>query len=202
MNSASIDATRLVIHLGDPAGFLAAALSPRPDRTTLWHPVLADRTARPRWQVVSQQAEAGGFAGLIEAPMPDLTADRLSRSPVLASSMLLLAAALTVPVEEPLEIVWPVSVGPGFGAVGRAVEHLLLVRHLLDVNEPDHRVRIETPFLELTEVELAELAAAADVDLRDAWPCGEDRREPCTVCNGCRRWQAVLNAEATTAFAA
>lgn len=53
-------------------------------------------------------------------------------------------------------------------------------------------VRIETPYADLTDAELMDLALDMDVPLNACWWCLNEDSEVCGQCSGCMRWREAL----------
>ncbi|MCW5766118.1 MAG: 7-cyano-7-deazaguanine synthase [Phycisphaeraceae bacterium] len=184
----------------------------------------------PAWEAVERAAEicqlgrvingsAGGEAELAVGLEPPETAAGL------AESRLLLDACEEAVRQGLTRIIWPVQLGPGrlgqsadpdrVRAIARAADRALLASRLAALDAPASAagLRIETPWLDLTDDQIADLAADADAPVSAAWWCvgaggggaggeaaegmGGATSEECTACGrcaACRRWGGALGA--------
>jgi hypothetical protein len=55
-------------------------------------------------------------------------------------------------------------------------------------------LRIETPYADLTDAQLMDLALDMDVPLHACWWCLNEDAKPCAHCSGCMRWREALAA--------
>jgi len=93
--------------------------------------------------------------------------------------------------------VWPVHVGADLEGMDRALARARLVERLVNLDLPQEHegeppLRIETPLLDLTDRQIAELAADLDAPLDVCWWCDKDGPAPCGRCPGCPRWEPAL----------
>lgn len=142
---------------------------------------------------------------------PAMSIEATTALPGFGDSAVLLAAGIEAIRRGLNRVVWPVHIGGPWAASNLPVANLeaiadvfdraLLAARLLsvDARPPAHpaELRIETPFVDLGDASLLDLAADMDAPLKDAWWCraGTDALEaPCGQCASCKRW-----AEAATA---
>lgn len=129
-----------------------------------------------------------------------------------AWSYWLLQAAATAARKGLSRVVWPIQLGSavGAGAAGqvvdraaRAGDRALLAGRLASLDAPGAGVTIETPYLDMTDSQVADLAADLDAPVAAAWWCiegtaGNEQAEgeqwtACGRCGPCRRWANVLS---------
>lgn len=106
-------------------------------------------------------------------------------------------------------VIWPVQLGqPRLGAsdaangleeVAKAHDRALLVARLASLDAPPSSggLVIETPYLAMSDDQIADLAADLDAPISAAWWCiadgaGSEESEPCGRCMPCRRWHGAL----------
>ena len=98
-------------------------------------------------------------------------------------------------------VVWAIHCGDDLDAMATAVDEARLVSHILGLATPERPatarggrqagVRIETPLVDLTDSQLAELAHDLDAPLGAAWWCEAEGEAACGRCEACRRWTAL-----------
>jgi 7-cyano-7-deazaguanine synthase in queuosine biosynthesis len=94
-------------------------------------------------------------------------------------------------------VLWPVHCGADLEAMDRALARARLVERLVNLDLPageedEPPLRIETPLLDLSDRQIAELAADLDAPLDVCWWCLKDGPAPCGRCGGCHRWEPAL----------
>lgn len=126
-----------------------------------------------------------------------------------AWNAMLLAAGAEAMRHNVSRIVWPVHV-EGHDeaahderrqeAITKAFDRALLAARLLSVDAvPPSTGIIETPFVDLNDVQLLDLAADLDAPVGAAWWCERGvgghtgaMTTPCGVCPSCKRWTAAM----------
>ena len=94
-------------------------------------------------------------------------------------------------------IVWPKTVGPAAGPVGRAVMRASMVAALADLDAgvpASEQIVIDVPLVDLTDEQLVDLAEDAGAPIRSFRACDGAAANPCGRCDGCRRWLAAFDA--------
>ena len=129
--------------------------------------------------VVRRHAELAGARALDDALPSGAGGLELSRT--------LLDACAVAARESCSRVVWPVFVACEIDAMALALDRARLVSTLASLDVRPKGVRLETPVLDLTEAQLADLAADVGVPAQSGWWVGE----------GAQRWvELVSNADA------
>lgn len=121
----------------------------------------------------------------------------------LAASLMLMAAGDEAVRRGIGRVVWPVQFGAMDDArrlaqVGGAFDRSLLAARLLSVDARQasgRGVLIHTPFAELLDNQLLDLAADMDAPVGTAWWCEnqtEPQQPPCGKCAACLRWLSAM----------
>lgn len=126
-----------------------------------------------------------------------------TRTTIMLASACLQAAAWGLS-----RVVWPIHIG-GTSSTEIDLDELtdvcdraLLVSQLVSLDLPRATaravgrmgVRITTPFVDLTDAQMMDLALDMDVPLGACWWCLNDQPEPCGQCGQCLRWRQALSA--------
>jgi hypothetical protein len=174
-------APRIVISMGDLPGLLAAAIASeetvRRDGLESGRPLVWCPSARGL-EAVRRQARALGL-GVLE--FPELF-DEQDGATVFAgqrASRLLMEATATALAQACPVVVWPVvprgrvSDEPApIAVIADAVNRATLVGRLASLDAPNAgipEVRIETPFVDLSDTQVADLACDLGVRFEDCW---------------------------------
>ncbi|MGQ0628538.1 MAG: hypothetical protein ACT4PL_10620 [Phycisphaerales bacterium] len=154
-----------------PAPALYLALPPSLEAERPWR-----RRAAARIAEVCQIAEP-----IETAPLPP------ARTPGQATSALLLAAGAAAIERGLCRIVWPTVLGSSLGgdkeavlnAVADATDRACAAARLVGLDGPEEGMVIQTPFVDFTREQLADLAADLDLPLGACWlgRPGSDERE-------------------------
>ncbi len=121
---------------------------------------------------------------------------------------MLLSAAIEAVSFGLSRVIWPIHAGAAkdvnTDALADVCDRALLAGQLvgLDVARAGaadgaalvRSVRIETPYADLTDAELMDLALDMDVPLNACWWCLNEDARPCAHCSGCMRWREALAA--------
>jgi hypothetical protein len=141
------------------------------ERPIAYLPSLTGATAGLKRAAAARQAELLD-AELIEAPVPSQAASAVGE----AQTRLLLSAAYAATARQASVVIWPVRAGVGdevdVPQAGRAADRALLVTRLVALDAEEHRqpaIRIEAPFLDLSDRQVADLALDLDIPLRECW---------------------------------
>lgn len=205
MMSTNRDGRSLIVNLGDLPGLTALAVQERPERCAIWHPRAGDEAEARRQAAVMEQAAIYSIDEVIEFPLGEMNAAlkvgkdgetfptvRVDDDFAVGvwSKLLLLAAESAVGLGC-RKLVWPIHLGEsGYAVLARATELQGLLGHLFDLAEGTTAgLRLEMPFIDLTDARLIDLAARADAPIRASWWCVHEAKEPCGGCDGCRRWE-------------
>jgi len=82
-------------------------------------------------------------------------------------------------------LVWPVRVGDQFDAISQIAEALVLLEHMAEV-ESQADLRIETPLLDMSMIQVIELGEQMGVPWRISRSCVVTAGEPCGQCACCQ----------------
>ena len=210
----------IVIDDGGVASLVAACLGEEPSRVTPFAAPGSGAAAASRVDAVKRRADLLGLgapiippgAGRPAAPPaegresgPSVFDERAETTDLLLRGG---REALRLGVRA---IIWPVHCGIDLEAMERELDRVRLVERLVNLDAPpvsgpgeglEPAVRVETPLLDLTDAQVAELARDLDAPLETAWWCRKDGPAPCGRCPGCRRWEAVLEAPRARSAAA
>jgi len=175
----------LIIGDGDLAGLIACAaaresalLAGLTSPGVLWAgPALAEEAAE-RAEAGQRHAEAYGLELLTHAAPNSIYAAKPAGPD---DNRLLLAAAAAALEHGCDRVAWPVHFGgpgtpgePGhdLDAISRAVDRALLITRLIGVDAAQHArpaFRIETPYIDFTDRQIADLALDLDVPVETCW---------------------------------
>lgn len=167
MANVSPDRT-LVLDGGGLAGLLACAAHPSPDRLTLWRPAPLSEADPAREGLIAEairkRAEAYGVGEV-------LVGETVSPGP-LRSTRVLLAAC-----EEALRlgcasVLWPVHHGEDTRTMCAEADRARLLGLLVGVDASGGQARtpaLDTPYLDMTLHQIADLAVDSDVPLTPGW---------------------------------
>lgn len=213
------DARSLIIDRGDLAGLTAVAIADRPDRVMIWCPLFGRETDQRCRQLVQQHAHTFGADGVECAQLDQLkalddsgisnlgsvaagahgqgktpgSATGLSSTDDLDHAVLLLLAAGVARRHHCGRIVWPIQFSESsFDDISRACEQTVLLGHLIELSDHEHTMTIETPFLDLADKDLVDLAVRSSAALSDQWLCIHDGATPCGGCAPCLRWSRAF----------
>jgi hypothetical protein len=173
-----------------PAGGGATAETSKP---LLWAPA---GLATPAAGANDKFAQSAGLAGVVQSSV-------LAASDGLAASAMLLAAGEEASRRGVGRVVWPVQFAATtedhrLTLVGGAFDRALLAARLLSIDtrqSTGQSVIIHTPFAELSDAQLMDLAADMDVPVGAAWWCERQTtasQTPCGKCGPCLRWLAAM----------
>ncbi len=182
----------LVIHDGGPASLVACLICPDPALATAWFSPLASPAQASRLNSAQRQVDLLGLDSLVTAPRSDAAAS--GRKPPLAVSRMLLQAAAEGVARGCSRVVWPVHAGADLDSAADAADlELQLTRAIaIDAPGPTTPPRFDTPLLDLTDSQLAELGRDLDAPFESAWWCQRDGSAPCGGCAECTRWRTAL----------
>ena len=178
------DITRLVISNGDLPGLVAAMIASedtvRRDTVHAGHPVVWAGTAQGA-KAAERQASSLGLRTIRRKPgvsAPSGSPDESLRTGEGANRLLMDAATAALSLRCPL-VVWPVlPAGPASAEpalvelIAAAVSRATLVSRLVSLDAPMvglPEIRIETPFVDLTDQQLADLACDLGVRFEECW---------------------------------
>lgn len=146
----------------------AAGGGPRP---IAYLPSLAGPTASIKKAAAIRQADLFD-AELVEAPVASQAASAVGE----AQTRLLLAAACAAVARQASMVVWPVRAGAGdevdVPRASLAADRALLITRLVALDAEEHHVpsiRVEAPFIDLTDRQVADLALDLDLPVRECW---------------------------------
>ncbi|TVQ30082.1 MAG: hypothetical protein EA376_14075 [Phycisphaeraceae bacterium] len=188
MTQATTDRAILIIDDGAPASLAACLLCEDTASSLLWIPQDLPAPRSPRIEAVRRHADLLGFPAPLEAaehPQPPLAIPRM-----------LLAAASEAGRRGCPRVIWPIHHGDDLDDMARAADQAALLTHLarLEGDSPAHTpVSIHTPFLDLTDDQLIDLARDLDLPAEACWWCERESPEPCARCDSCRRWSPLLS---------
>ncbi len=205
----------LVIHHGSIPGLVAcwaegvmrARGAPEDRKLPMAYFPGDDRPARvPRRQAVARHVEMCRLAGVSERQMircdsPVAGIAGLGEHIVAGarqSSMLMSAVleAITLGLDR---VVWPIHAGAAaevdLANLADICDRALLVGQLIGLDMQrlgDQTIAIETPYADLNDSQLLELALDMDVPVQSAWWCLNEQPGPCGHCSACMRWREAF----------
>jgi hypothetical protein len=183
-----------VIDFGDLPGLTVLAIQHDHPGVVLWHPQVAAPNAPALERAVERQAAVLGVADLVVRPAPDADEPReLIDGVGTATTAMVLEAARRAFSVGARRLVWPVHCGVDHDAIARVMERVQLITHLIELDIEGEPLHIETPFVDLTDRQIGEIALHADAPVSTAWYCDYDRPEPCGGCDRCLRWRPVAD---------
>ncbi|MCX5662040.1 MAG: 7-cyano-7-deazaguanine synthase [Planctomycetota bacterium] len=145
-----------------------------------------------RLEHARRQADHFKISQRIELELPHLQPEAgLQGKPGPAGSQLVRPQILLAGMAQALELkagrlVWPAQFDGDYAAIARSTEQTVLTQHLAQLEHPQVPA-VETPMLELTDVQMLELGAQLDVPWQLAWSCLSGGPRPCQACVACRR---------------
>jgi len=183
------DRAILIISDGGPASLAAGLLCEDAASSMLWVPPGLPSPRALRLDAVRRQADLLGF------PVPAEAAQQ-SLEPPLATPRMLLDAAAEAGRRGCSRVVWPAHHGDDLDAMALAADQAALVTHLTRLEPgPAHAAAsIHTPFLDLTDNQLIDLARDLDLPADACWWCEREGDGPCGRCDACRRWRPLTEA--------
>jgi len=199
----------IVLDDGGVASLVAECLCEEPPRVTPFAAVGGGVAASSRVDAVKRRAELLGLAPPVTGHVPKPAAAKQDGAApphalderAMTTDQLLRAGREAVGLGV-RTLIWPVHCGIDLEAMERELARARLVERLVNLDAPrvgtetgggsEPAVRLETPLLDLTDQQIAELARDLDAPLETAWWCLKDGPAPCGRCAGCRRWEAVL----------
>lgn len=195
MATSSSSPRTLLIDDGSLAGLAAVALSERPEHAILWHPVSEAPGASRREEMAREHASIFKVEAFVEARVMGCPGEGMN----IADAAMILAAAQAAHERQCRRIVWPLHVGEEFEGLSRAYEMVLMLCQMIDfaLCDGEHdpfESTLETPFLDLTDSNLVEVASKSHAPLWAARWCEGDRTEPCMKCESCQRWGEAFRA--------
>lgn len=177
--------------------------SPSPAGLSVWRPASLSPVA---WAAVDHAAQLCRFSNVIDGSVGEDGAtpgDGLSGP---AISRMLLAAAEEAVRGGVSRIIWPIHLGGTGGAgslgdvdqIAAAFDRALLVSRLAGLDAGPEGLTIETPYLDMSDEQIADLIADCDAPVEAAWWCQAAESNPgrkvCGGCVPCRRWAAAFRA--------
>jgi hypothetical protein len=191
----------LVLHDGSPAALLACAitrealsLSPNP-KASRDLAAIAHNAPRPRVNAIARQCELFGVTLLEHEPLP-LPA---SLAPFDRETHELLHAVRFAAHQGCDRVLWPVSGAQGdhldLDRIAAIVDRCVLIGRLVALDAREHKtpsIRIEAPYADYTDRQVADLIADMELPLETCWwwsiaGDGEAEREK-------RRWLSAMGA--------
>ena len=164
------DAPTLVINDGSLAGLVACLMAGERGEVVSWtpppgSPLSSDAGASPSSadSVIDEQADLLGYRETVRADPPDLASG--GAPPGTIASALLLRAVIDGAARGCRAVVWPVVAGSDLDAMAEATERAMLVTRLVWLDEAAFgagAVTVETPLVDLTEAQVADLADDLD----------------------------------------
>lgn len=173
----------LIIDEGGLEGLLACLIAPTPSLATALFPQTGRAAPAGRLECVRRHTELLEMDGVLLGE-PGGSVDLTS---------FLLSAGRAAIEAEASRLVWPLFVGDDTQAIAREFERARLVGELLCLDRSEARLTIETPFLDLDDRQLADLATDLDAPPGFWWPCDREGEAPCADCEGCRRWEEAFS---------
>jgi len=141
------------------------------ERPIAYLPSLTGPAASPKRAAAVRQADLFD-AELVDAPVPSQAASAVGE----AQTRLLLAAAYAAVARHAAVVVWPVRAGMGDDVdvphAARAADRALLITRLVALDADEHHlpsIRIEAPFIDLSDRQVADLALDLDLPVRECW---------------------------------
>jgi 7-cyano-7-deazaguanine synthase in queuosine biosynthesis len=168
-----------------------------------------------RREAVRRQAEVCRLSAVSERVAVRFeTAQAAPGTPPLGETMtagarttaMLMSAAVEAVALRCERVLWPVHAGgaraPGeidVNTLADITDRAMFVANLigLDAAGPGHGPRpltIETPYADLTDAQLMDLALDMDAPLGACWSCLNDAERACGTCSQCMRWREALKA--------
>jgi len=186
----------IVICDGDLPGLVACALAARDhegeDPSVAWFVPVGDATDEARRRSVLAGASALGLE-VVEAPTPR------AGSPAEIQTQMLLTCAHEAIRRRIARIIWGVHIGgaarddwPDLDDLAAMIDRALLCARLASLDAPrigPSGVRIETPIIDLTDRQLAELAQDLGVPVECCWWMRDESEAAQRVRN---RWKGLL----------
>ncbi|MHC4948666.1 MAG: 7-cyano-7-deazaguanine synthase [Planctomycetota bacterium] len=179
----------LLVDRGDLASLAVATLEAERGHPLAWHFLEPDVAGPRRLAAAEEHAEALGLGPVLVTRPGAVGLDDFAPEEGLFESHLLLQAVTVARQVGCRRIVWPRHVGPDPERVGVVVERATRVAELAAIDEPRPPAVIDVPLVDLTDVQVAELADDSGGPMRAFWPCETGGEEPCGRCPGCQRWR-------------
>ena len=115
---------------------------------------------------------------------------------------MLLSAAIEAASLGLSRVIWPIHAGAArevdTDALADVCDRALLIGQLVGLDTARAAgvtsIHIETPYADLTDAQLMDLALDMDAPLHACWWCLNDGPAACTQCAGCMRWREALAA--------
>lgn len=139
-------------------------------------------------QMVRCDAPAAGIAGLSEGLVTGAKQSAMLISAVLEATTLGLS-----------RVVWPIHAGASqdidITQLADICDRAMLVAQLIGLDSTrttDRAISIQTPYADLNDAQMMELALDMDVPVHNAWWCLNEQPSACGHCSACMRWHEAL----------
>lgn len=183
----------LIIDEGGLPGLLACMVAPTPRAALAWFPASESPASNRRLDMVRRHTAFLELADVISDP---------AESGHGSSTTLLLAAGRAALRLDCSRLIWPVFVGDDTEAIAREHERARLIAGLLRLDADRGALAVDTPFLDLDDRHLADLAVDMDAPAGLWWPCEGESEAPCGECEQCQRWAEAFEPAAQRSAAA
>ena len=195
----------LIINNGDIAGLAALATLDRLDRAIIWHPVFSDPASLRRKIAIAEQTVHYGIEQIIKADftsaLPVETENTNSNSIHTTNAMqtlqdagIVLFAAAEARKHRCGKLIWPTHGNQDYNYISEALERKILLNHIIDLNnEGLEKLTLDTPFLDLSDNEIVDIALRSDAPIKTAWWCDHDGDKNCGGCDQCNRWRKAFD---------
>ncbi len=184
-------ATTLLIDRGDLPSLAACSLQSEAEPFVLWHPIEPDAAAPPREIAVREHAEIWRVGPPLIGRFGPLGVPGMAPPTELFQAQLLLQAMTAAIQIGCARMVWPIQAGPDPHAVVATIERAHRIASLARIGEA-RGLDLDLPLVDLTDLQVLEIADDAGAPLGACWPCEESVPTPCGACTGCGRWRRAF----------
>ncbi len=187
----------LLLDDGSIASLVACLLQTDAGEVTVLFPEDAAPAARSRLRALERRVDLLGLAEILRTPVASLDSECLETAVQQGSTQLLLEAATQAIRRGASRLIWPCCFDADLDRISRASDKAMLLGRLLEMDLPStgpgSSFEIETPLIDLSDAQIADLARDLDAPLGGAWWCQRDGEHACGECPACRRWIPLLS---------
>jgi hypothetical protein len=183
----------LLIDRGDLPALVCLCLERSNEALVLWHALETDEAAAARLNVVNEHLEVFGASRLLLSRAAEAPGGGGAPPADLREAHLVLTACVDAVGLGCTRVVWPRMGGADARGLAPPVIQAMLFERVVEESGGGAGIVVDLPVVDLTDRQLAELAADLPAPMHLAWPCLHIADQPCGECAGCLRWKAAFH---------